>query len=70
MIVKDVLDNMAGSFRIVDDNSGRTIAQMDTRQSYPDNDWIDKEVIYFAPSLRYFCNSKKAEYSASINIYI
>lgn len=72
MTVRDVIENLSGEFKVCDDHTGRSLAQLNTIRAEDWNrySWIDSEVLYLSPCLSYFSNSKKAEYSAKLNIYI
>lgn len=72
MTVKDILDNCIGRVRIMSEKDGRSLADFDSHNPLPEvvNQYMNSEVCYMSAGLRYFCNSKKAEYSSALNIFI
>ena len=71
MIVKDLILMTVGKIRIMDDESGKLLQELDlSKETSLRPDLATREINYIGSNLRYFCNSKRAEYSAAINIYI
>ena len=72
MKLAQMLDFVIGRVRILDDDSGKLICEFDIcdKDRKLDPALLSKTVNYISSNLRYFCNSKHAEYSAAINIYI
>ena len=70
MIVAEFLKMSVGKVKIINDETGKLLQVLDRRDQEVPEEILGSEINYCSPCLQYFTNSKRAEYSASINIYI